>query len=81
MKAKWPLQDAKNRLSEVIQRALNDGPQLITKRGVETAVLISIDDFKSLTRKKGTLVSFLRHSPLSEVNLDRDDDTGRDIEL
>jgi prevent-host-death family protein len=44
----WPVYDAKARFSEFLETTLKDGPQIITKRGVEAAVLISIDEWKRL---------------------------------
>jgi prevent-host-death family protein len=42
----WALQDAKNRLSEVVNAAVRGEPQIVTRRGVETAVIISRDEFE-----------------------------------
>lgn len=70
MKRAWQLQDAKNRLSEVVDLAITEGPQVLTRRGREAAVVVSVDDFKRLTRPKDSLVSFLRKSPLVGVELD-----------
>ncbi len=83
MRRVWPLQDAKNKLSEVVDRAVEEGPQTITRRGRETAVVVSIEDFSKLTRPKESLVSFLRNSPLARADLDlkRDEDYGRKVEL
>ena len=44
----WPLQDAKARLSELVDTTLKKGPQVITRRGVETVVMVSIDEWKRL---------------------------------
>jgi prevent-host-death family protein len=44
----WQVYDAKARFSEFLDATLKDGPQIITKRGVEAAVLISIDEWKRL---------------------------------
>ena len=81
MKSRWALQDAKNKLSEVVKEAESHGPQLITRRGQDAAVLISVKDFKALTAQKGSLVDFLKASPLGELDLTRDKDTGRDLDL
>ena len=83
MKRVWALQDAKNKLSEVVDRSIEEGPQTITRRGRESAVVLSIKDFKRLTEPKGSLVSFLRDSPLAGVALDleRGEDYGRKVEL
>jgi prevent-host-death family protein len=48
--ATWQLQEAKQKLSMVVDRALSDGPQVITRHGVETAVLMSFEKFRALTR-------------------------------
>jgi prevent-host-death family protein len=79
----WALQDAKNKLSEVVDRSIEEGPQTITRRGRESAVVLSMEDFKRLTEPKGSLVSFLRNSPLAgvELDLERADDYGRKIDL
>ena len=83
MKGTWALQDAKNRFSEVVNCAVSDGPQTITRRGRETAIVVAVDDFRSLFGGKGDLVEFLRRSPLAGVELDlsRDEDYGREVEL
>lgn len=47
MKA-WPVQDAKARFSELLDASLAEGPQLVTKRGVEAAVLVSIARWRQL---------------------------------
>jgi antitoxin Phd len=47
--ARWALQDAKNRLSEVVDAALGGEPQVVTRRGVETAVLISHAEFERMS--------------------------------
>lgn len=65
--------DAKNRLSELIAAAGRGNPQIITKNGVEAAVLVSYEDYRKLTAKRGSLVDFLLNSPLrgSGINLER----------
>ncbi len=45
---KWQLQEAKARFSEFLDTALRKGPQIVTRRGVETAVLVPIDEWKRL---------------------------------
>lgn len=70
----WQLQTAKNKFSRVVAEALQGGPQIITRHGVEVAVLLSYQDYKKLvgasksTYKK--LSQFFRESPLVEAELD-----------
>ncbi len=56
----WPIQDAKARFSEFLGDCVNDGPQLVTKRGVETAVLIPIETWRRMQQTaKPTLTELL----------------------
>lgn len=44
----WPVQDAKARFSEFLEACLSEGPQLVTRRGVEAAVLVRVDEWRRL---------------------------------
>jgi prevent-host-death family protein len=44
--ARWQVQEAKMRLSQVIEEAQSKGPQMITRHGVDRAVVLSVDDFE-----------------------------------
>jgi prevent-host-death family protein len=44
----WPVYDAKARFSELLDAALKEGPQVVTRRGVEAAVLVPIDEWKRM---------------------------------
>lgn len=83
MSKSWQLHEAKNKFTEVVEKALSAGPQMISRRGIDTVVVISIKDYKKLTRPEGTLVEFFAQSPLRGVKLDleRDRDTGRGLDL
>jgi prevent-host-death family protein len=72
MNETWQLQDAKNKLSEVISRAIKQGPQLITKHGKKTAVVLSYTEYEKLRKSQGKLSEFFRNSPLTEIDLKRD---------
>ena len=65
--ARWQLQEAKARFSEVVKSSREDGPQEITVHGIPTAVLVSKADFDRLVGSKPGLVEFLRRSPLRGV--------------
>lgn len=83
MQRAWALQDAKNRFSELVDQAVREGPQIVTRRGKETVVVLSVQEFRKLTAPQDSLVSFFRHSPLvgAELELTRDADTGREVVL
>ena len=56
----WPVQDAKARFSEMLNTSLVEGPQIVTKRGVDAAVLVPIDQWRRLERRaKPTLKEML----------------------
>lgn len=44
----WPIQDAKARFSEFIQACINEGPQMVTRRGTEAAVLVPVGEWRRL---------------------------------
>lgn len=81
----WVFQEAKNKLSEVVNLAIKSGPQVISRRGVEEVVILSVKDFKNLKKsKKKNVFQFLSESPLKgvELNIERDEkDFGRDHEI
>jgi prevent-host-death family protein len=70
MTRKWQLQEAKNKLSEVVDEALTNGPQIITKRGVDTVIVLSYAEYRKILLVKQPLSAFFHNSPLAEVSLD-----------
>jgi len=80
--ANWQVQEAKTRLSELIERARAEGPQTITRHGTERAVLLSIEDYRALAAHKPDFKAHLLGGPkVDEFTIQRDRDTGRAIEL
>ncbi len=77
----WQLQEAKNKFSEVVDQALKNGPQEITRHGKKTAVLLSMKDYRALLGRKGNLADFFRESPLREIAIERNRDLPRSIDL
>ncbi len=72
MTGQWQLQEAKNKFSEVIDEAVRSGPQVITRHGVQVAVILSFEQYSGMKRSREKLSSFFRRSHLSEVVLERD---------
>ena len=50
----WPVQDAKARFSELLEASVKEGPQIVTRRGVETAVVVPIEEWKRLTESRAS---------------------------
>ena len=78
----WSVAEAKARLSEIIDRAQGE-PQVITRNGKPSAIVVSVEEWARKTARKGTLAEFLLNSPLhgAELDLDRLRDEPRDFEL
>jgi len=83
MKGIWQLQEAKVKFSEVINKAIKHDPQVITKHGVETAFVISSEEYKRLKQKKSKISQFFKSSPITDVYFEneRNKDYSRGIKL
>jgi prevent-host-death family protein len=80
--AVWQVQEAKTRLSEVIEEANSKGPQIITKHGAERAVILSIGDYRALVANQPDLKAYLLGGPkVDSFEIPRDRDTGREVAL
>lgn len=77
----WNLAEAKNKLSEVVNLALSEGPQTITRRK-DAVVVISAEEYAELTGKRQGFKNFLMSGPsLEGLDLNRDKTPMRDTEL
>lgn len=77
----WQLQEAKQKFSQVVQRALEEGPQVVTRHGQEVVVVLSAEAFRHLTESKPDFKAFLLSGPdLSALKLERAGDLPRDVE-
>lgn len=82
-KTQWTVAEAKAKLSEVIERAQSSGPQRITRHGKEAVVVVSAEEWKRKTKRKGNLAEFFAQSPLrgSGLEVERLKDLPRETEL
>jgi prevent-host-death family protein len=82
----WQLQDAKNRFSELVRRAREEGPQTVTIHGKPAAVVVSAESYAALTTPRPSLTDYLLSGPswpdelVEQIN-DRARDTGREVEV
>jgi prevent-host-death family protein len=65
----WSVAEAKARFSEMIDRAIEDGPQVVTRSGRKTVVVVSAEEWSRKTRRKGSLAEFFAASPLRDSGL------------
>lgn len=79
----WTVAAAKAKLSEVIDRALSDGPQSITRNGRKAVVVVSSEEWERKTQRTGNLAEFFARSPLrgSKLKIDRLKDSPRKLDL
>jgi prevent-host-death family protein len=79
---RWQVQEAKQRLSELIRSALTDGPQVVTRRGEDVAVVISMDEYRRLRSPRTDFREFLRAVPdIDGLDITRDREPTRIVEL
>jgi prevent-host-death family protein len=80
----WQLQEAKSKFSRLVNRALSEGPQIVTRHGEEVVVIVSMADYRRLTEGRRSLLDMLLESPLlgSGLEIERDrTDFGREPAL
>jgi antitoxin Phd len=66
----WLLEEAKDKLSEVIEEAIQHGPQIISRQGAEVAVVLSYEEYLVLKGDRTNLAQFFLDSPLRDSGLD-----------
>lgn len=81
--AVWSVAQAKARFSEVIDRAISQGPQAITRNGRPAVVIVSVEEWARKSGRKGTLADFFAASPLrgSGLEIERAPGGAREVEL
>jgi prevent-host-death family protein len=72
----WTVAEAKAKFSEVIERAQSKGPQVVTRSGRKSVVVVSVDEWERKTKRAGNLAEFFASSPLrgSRVRVKRSKD-------
>ena len=80
----WKLEDAKARFSEVVRLAQSQGPQRVTVRGRDAVVVMSVEELKRILpdeQNRQGLIPFLESLHLGGLDLERETDLGRDVDL
>ena len=65
----WTVAEAKAKFSEIIERAMSEGPQIITRNGHQAAVVVGAEEWQRKTQRVGNLAEFFAASPLRESGL------------
>jgi len=77
----WPVQDAKNQLSRVIELARSDGPQTITRHGKPVVVVVAATEFKRMQTPKESPLEFFSRFKGAGLDLTRRKDLPRKIKV
>lgn len=79
----WKLEDAKARFSELVRLARSEGPQKVSVRGKDAVVVISVEELERLApaRPQTPFVAFMEGLHLGGLDLKREADPGRDVDL
>lgn len=83
MKPSWKLQDAKAKFSQIVDEAIKNGPQYVTRYGSEAVVIVSVAEFEELKSSKPSFKDFLLSCPKASLDLEliRQKDIPRSIDL
>ncbi|HTH50085.1 MAG TPA: type II toxin-antitoxin system Phd/YefM family antitoxin [Candidatus Limnocylindria bacterium] len=81
MKSVWPLQDAKNQFSRLVDSALSEGPQTVTRHGEPTVMVISVAEFKRISPRKKSILELFEPVRGIELDVTRDRSVARDVNL
>jgi prevent-host-death family protein len=77
----WQLQEAKAKFSALVQKALDEGPQTVTRHGKETVVVLSVRDYARLREREPSLKDILMSGPEGDLDLEREPDYGCEFEF
>jgi prevent-host-death family protein len=77
----WQLQEAKAKFSELVQKAIDEGPQTVTRHGKDAVVVLSAEQFELMKKRQISLKELLAMVSLDELDLKRNKDLPREIDL
>lgn len=81
MTKRWKLEDAKAKFSTVVEGALGGEPQLVTRRGRDAVIVLSVKDYERLSDKRSVLDVLQELRGIGELDIERIRDYPRDIDL
>jgi prevent-host-death family protein len=80
----WQVQEAKQRFSEVLRKAHDEGPQIITRHGEEVAVVVDMTEYRHSRREEPNFLEFLQSAQLPDdfdLYLERPQEWNRDRDI
>jgi antitoxin Phd len=77
----WQLQEAKAKFSELVQKAIDEGPQTVTRHGKDAVVVLAAEQFELMKKRQIDLKDLLQSAPWHELEIERDKSPPREIDL
>jgi prevent-host-death family protein len=77
----WSLQDAKARFSELVNTVVNEGAQIVTRHGKDVVAVIPVHEYTGLLGRQTGLRDFFARAPRVDLDIERDESEGRNIDL
>ena len=77
----WSLQEAKNKFGLLVDEALTEGPQYVTRHDRRAVVVMAADEYQRTSKPSVPFKEFLRSLPLEGLNLEREEASDRDVSL
>ena len=77
----WQLHEAKARFSELVQKAIDEGPQTVSRRGKPSVVVLSAEQYELMQKRQLDLKDLLQAVPWHELEIERDKSPPRDVDL
>ncbi len=81
MKDTWQLQEAKNQFSQVVENALTQGPQTVTRHGEPAVVVVAAAEFRKTKARRKSILDLFEPIRGVELDLSRDKSPPRDVKL
>lgn len=77
----WQLQEAKQRFSEVVRKAEEEGPQVVTRHGEEVVVVVSMSEWRERSPAKPSFKDWLLNGPEADLDIQRSREPHRIVDL
>ena len=78
---RWSLQDAKARFSELVNTVVDEGAQIVTRHGTEVVAVIPVSEYTTLLGRQTGLRDFFAGAPRVDLDIQRDQSGGREVDL
>ena len=81
MTKRWKLEDAKAKFSSLVEQAMRGEPQLVTKRGQDAVMVVSVEDYERMSGQRSALDALAPLRGFGDIEFERIQDTAREVEF